>query len=237
MIKGELIIFPMNTLPLNKLIRPLALFVCCGFAFIAASAQATVITWNLNPTGVNADVGSSSADFTVSGYTISAYGFDNNNGIGSPHQLHYKNEGGDEVGLGVTGTSDFELEQSNGTPLEFIQLSLTSILQKGFTNGKIEIGSAQSGESFNLYGSNALGTLGTLLNSTPFGSSSDDKFVAVPNFGSYDYISVVSVTGDVLPVAFQASVTPVPEAASLIPALCLVAAVTAFEARRRRRTA
>jgi hypothetical protein len=90
---------------------------------------------------------------------------------------------------------------------------------------------------FNLYGSNALGMLGTKLNSTPYDSSKDDMFVSVPNFGTYKFISVVAAAADVLPVAFQATITPIPEATSLIPTALLAIAVTAFEARRRRRAA
>src|SRR3984893_2811319 len=224
----------MKTIKPNRLLKT-ALLVAC-FAFAASPAWATLVTWSLNPGGLNADVGSSSQDFTVSGYTMTARGYDNSGGVGTAHQLFFANAGSDEIGLGLAGTLHHELQvDGSGNPLNFMQLDIRSILLQSFTNGKIEIGSIQSGESFNLYGSNALGTLGTKLNSTPYGSAFDDQFVSVPSFGTYQFISVVAATLDVLPVAFQAMIVPVPEAASLVPAVCLVIVATAFEARRRRR--
>lgn len=226
----------MKTLKSNRLLKGALTVLCCSFAFAASSAWATLVTWNLNPSGANANVGSNSQSYTISGlYTITARGYDNSGGIGSPHNLYFKNLGVSERGLGITGTVDNELQVSGGTPLHFIQLDLTSILSQGFTNGQIEVGSVQSGESWNLYGSNTLGSLGVKLNATAFGSSTDEMFVNVPTFGTYAFISVVTATGDVLPVAFQATFTPIPEAASVIPVLCLVTVATAIEIRRRRR--
>ncbi len=223
----------MKTIKSNRL--KTALLVACS-AVIGSQAWATVVTWSLNPTGANADVASNSQDFTVSGYTITALGYDNNSGIGSPHDLHFKNEGGDEVGLGLTGIPNFELQvDSHGNPLQFIQLDLRSILSQGFTNGKIEVGSVQSGESFFLYGSNTLGNLGTKLNSIAYDSTKDDAFISVPSFGTNQFISVVAAAADVLPVAFQATIVPVPECPSLIPAASLVALLTVLDIRRRRR--
>ena len=213
-----------------------ALLVLCGsVAFVAFSAQATVVTWNLNPSALDQSVGSSSNSYTVSGNTITAYGYDNNGGTGVAHELFYKNAGVDEIGLGLVGTLHNELQVSNGNPLQFIQLDLTSVLSAGFFNGQLSVGSVQSGELFDLYGSNALGVLGTKLNSTSYDSSQDDQFVSVPSFGTYKFISVVAAAADVLPVAFRAEITPIPEATSILPTAFLAIVVTAFEARRRRR--
>ena len=213
-----------------------ALLVLCGsVAFVAFSAQATVVTWNLNPSALDQSVGSSSNSYTVSGNTITAYGYDNNGGTGVAHELFYKNAGADEIGLGLVGTLHNELQVSNGNPLQFIQLDLTSVLSAGFFNGQLSVGSVQSGELFDLYGSNALGVLGTKLNSTSYDSSQDDQFVSVPSFGTYKFISVVAAAADVLPVAFRAEITPIPEATSILPTAFLAIVVTAFEARRRRR--
>jgi hypothetical protein len=225
-----------------KTVKPIrfvksALFVLCGgFALATFSAQATLVTWNLNPSGLNQSVGSSSQGYTVSGYTITAYGYDNNSGTGTLHDLFYKNAGADEIGLGLTNILHNELQVgAGGDPLQFIQLDLTSILAQGFTGGMIEVGSVQSGEQLDLYGSNVLGMLGTKLNAIAFDSSKDDVFVAVPSFGTYKFISIVAAAADVLPVAFQATITPVPESTSIIPIALLAIAATAFEARRRRR--
>ncbi len=204
-----------------------------SLAFAASPARATLVTWSLNPGGANANVGSSSQSFTVSGFTITARGYDVPS---TPRELFFKNAGADEIGLGLVNTAHNELQVDlSGNPLQFIQLDLRSILSQGFTNGKIEVGSVQSGELFNLFGSNSLGTLGTKLNSIPYDSTKDDVFVSVPSFGTYQFISVVAAAADVLPVAFQATIVPIPEAASLVPALCLVVIATALDIRRRRR--
>ena len=221
-----------NRLKTNRLKK--SLLIVSSLAFAASPTWATLVTWSLNPGGTNANVGSSTQDFSVSGFMITARGFDMPS---TPHELFFKNAGGDEIGLGLVNTANNELQvNGSGNPLQFIQLDLRSILPQGFTNGKIEVGSVQNGELFNLFGSNTLGTLGTKLNSTPYDSSKDDVFVSVPSFGTYQFISVVAAAADVLPVAFQATIVPIPEAGSLVPALCLVVIATALDIRRRRRT-
>src|ERR1700736_1589353 len=129
-----------------------ALLILCGsVAFVAFSAQATVVTWDLNPSALDQSVGSSSNSYTVSGNTITAYGYDNSGGTGTLHTLFYKNAGTDEIGLGLVGTLHNELQVSNGNPLQFIQLDLTSVLSAGFFNGQLSVGSAQSRELCDLY--------------------------------------------------------------------------------------
>jgi hypothetical protein len=218
-----------------SLTRRVASCLGLGLALLATSAWGTLVQWDLNPTSTNGAVGSSTNSYTVSGNTIIARGYDNNNGIGSAHELFFKSAGGDEIGLGLVNTLHNELQvDQSGNPLQFIQLDLTSILAKGFANGKIEVGSVQSGELFNLYGSNTLGSLGIKLNSSVYDSSKDNVFVSVPNFGAYKFISVAAAGADVLPVAFQADIIPVPETASLLPVLCLITVATLTELRRRR---
>jgi len=226
----------MKSIKPHRLLKT-TLLVACGFAFAASSAWATLVTWQLNPNSSDGAVGSSSKVYTLPpGYSITAYGYDNNNGIGSAHELFYRFAPGDEHGLGITGTTHNELQvDHNGNPLQFIQLDLTSIISQGFTNFQIQVASVQAGESFNLYASNALGHLGTLLSGGPYGSGKDDVFINVPNLGTNHFLSIVAAAADVLPVAFRATIVPIPEAASLIPALCLVVLATAFEVRRRRR--
>jgi hypothetical protein len=207
---------------------------------LAPSGQAalTTVTWLLNPAGSNAPVGSSNQVFTSQGYSITAYGFDiGNGGNATAHELFYKNAGGDEFGLGLVGTPHNELQLANGNtgPAQFIQLDLHSILNAGFTNGKIQTGSVQTNESFVLYGSNTLGTLGTKLGNT-FGSNFDMAFLSAPNFGTYKFLSVAAGSADVLPVAFQADICPVPEMQTLFPIIGLIVAVAASDILRRRRS-
>ena len=211
-------------------VRLAGLFCICMFA--ASSAWATVVTWNLNPAGLEAPVGSTNHTFIQMGYSITAYGYTTGT-PNTPLGLYYKNQGFDETGLGIVGPSDHELQAVNQ---QFIQFDLNSILSQGFTNGQLEIGSVQVGEQFRLYGSNTIGTLGTQLGGT-FGSSSDLVFVNIPSFGTYNFISVAACYGDALPVAFQATINPVPEVGALFPIVGLMAAVGCTHWLRRRRSA
>jgi hypothetical protein len=220
---------------ISKLSAKLILATCAVFALVSTSAQAVVVTWDLNPTNANASLGSASHTFTSSGYNITAYGYDNVSGPDTPHTLYYKDTSNTDHGLGLVGTANNELQNNSGSPLQYIQFDLTSILSLGFTNGQIKISSVDTGEGWTLYGSNTLGTLGTNLNPAGFGDTTNNTWVNIPDFGTYKYVSVVSTIDDVLPWALRATVVPIPEAASVIPVLCLVVGATALEARRRRR--
>src|SRR5204863_1720506 len=92
----------------------------CIYLFAAASASAVLVTWDLNPGGLNQDAGTTHITFTQLGYSITAYGYTNSGGTGTPLGLYYKNEGLDELGLGVLGTSHHELEGNGTQPLQFM---------------------------------------------------------------------------------------------------------------------
>jgi hypothetical protein len=211
---------------------------CCIGALTACSAWATVITWQLNPTAANGDAGATSLNFTQSGYTITADGYDNVPGADTPHELYFKNlaasGGGSERGLGLVGTLDNELQTSGGTPSNYIQLDLRSILSQGFTGLQISVGSIQPGESFLLFGSNTQGTLGTQIGGA-YGSTFDDQFVDIT--GNFQFISVAAGALDILPVALRGTITPVPEMSTLFPIVGLIAAVSCTHILRRRRAA
>jgi hypothetical protein len=210
-------------------ILPLKLALACSAIFVlaAAPAHAVLVTWDFNPTNANGAVGSSNHTFTSSGYSITAYGYDVVSGPDTPHALYYKDASPDH-GLGFVGTPHNEIQTNN-----YIQLDLSLILSQGFANGQIKVSSIDSGESFSLYGSNTLGSRGTFLNT--YGDSTNNTWISVPSFGTYKYISVIGATGDELLSAFSATISPIPEATSLLPTALLAIAVTAFEARRRRR--
>ena len=201
------------------------------FATICASAQAAIV-WDLNPSKVNAPVGSSSQTYTSSGFSITAYGFDNNGGVGTGHELFFKNQavkdGAVEFGLGLTHTLDNELQPG----LQFIQFDFTAAQAAGLFNGQISVGSVQPGELFAFYGSNTLGTLGIQIGG-PFGSNLDNQFVNIPNFGQFNYYSVVALADDVLPVAVRGDVRPVPEMNALFPIAALLVVLVAARSRRR----
>jgi hypothetical protein len=200
---------------------------------LVVPAQAAVV-WDLNPNDQNAPVGGSSHTYTSSGFSITAYGFDNHSGIGTSHDLFYKNVspigGATETGLGLVNTPNNELQ----TGLHFIQFDFTAALAAGMFNGQLSVGSIQQGESFAIFGSNTLGSLGSQVGGI-FGSSFDNQFVSIPNFGQFNYYSVMAMSDDVLPVAVRADVAPVPEMNALLPIgalLALLAATTAWQKRR-----
>ncbi len=208
-------------------------------AFVSASSALATLVWDLNPTNANAAAGSSSHIFTSGGSQITARGYDNNAGFGTAHELFYKSAGAvggaGERGLGLTNTLDNELQlTAQGAVANFIQLDLTSILLQGFTNGKIEVGSIQSGESFQLYGSNTQGALGTALGGS-YGSAFDGQFVSIANFGAYKFLSIAAASDDVLPVAFKADLAPVPEMSALFPIVGLAIAIGSTRLLRRLR--
>jgi hypothetical protein len=210
----------------------LSIIACAVFFAAVAAAQASIV-WDLNPDDKNEPVGSSSHTFTSSGFTITAYGFDNHGGIGTAHDLFYKFEneidGGVETGLGLTNTPHNEIQPG----LHFIQFDFTAALAAGMMNGQISVGSIQPGESYSLFGSNTLGTLGSQVSGV-FGSEVDDQFVNIPNFGQFLYYAVVSISEDVLPVAIRADLPAIPEMSAILPVAALVLLVFATEVRRRR---
>ena len=219
---------------LKRCSRPVGItFFALVFLVAMASARATVV-WDLNPTDANAPVGSSSHTYTSSGFSITAYGFDNHSGIGTAHDLFYKSVvdigGATETGLGLTNTAHNEIQ----TGLNFIQFDFTAALAAGMFNGQLSVGSIQPGESFVIFGSNTLGTLGTQVSGI-FGSSSDDQFVAIPGFGAFSFYSVMAMSDDVLPVAVRADLGPVPETNALLPIAGLIALVAATAAWRKQR--
>lgn len=213
----------------------------CAAAFVGASSASAAIVWNLNPNDQNTSVGSSSHVFTSSGYQITARGYDNNAGTGTPSELFFKSEadinGAKETGLGLTNAFQHELFQGNTGPADFIQLDLTAILLQGFNSGQIAVTSVQDGEGFQLFGSNTQGLLGTAISGAFTGTAFDDKFVSIPSFGTYKFISVVATAGNVLPSMFSANITPIPEMSAVMPIVGLLAAIGTTSLLRRRRNA
>ena len=213
-----------------------ALSFLCVFA--TSSVWATVVTWNLNPNGTEGGVGSTSQSFTSSGYSITANGYTVGWPTNTPLGLYYKNQGSDETGLGIVGPSDHELQGNGFYPTQFVQFDVSSIIDQGFTDGKLQIGSVQgsSNDTFVIWGSSKLGDPGTQIGGV-YTSSSDMLFVSIASFTDYDFISIGALSGDVLPVAFQATLAPVPEMSALFPIVGLIAAIAITQILRRRRIA
>lgn len=213
------------------------IFCAIVYTALVVSTSSAAVVWDLNPNDVNAPVGSNTQVFTSDGFSITARGFDNNNGIGSPRELYFKNKppsgGAVEFGLGLV-TPHNEINAGPNGPLNFIQFDVTAILAAGMFNGQISVGSLQEGESFSIFGSNAVGTLGTQLSGPYTGLAFDNQFVPLPAFGLYNFYSIVASSGNVLPVALSAEIAPIPEMNALLPVGALVLLVFATHAWRRR---
>lgn len=207
---------------------------------LAASTAGAAVVWDLNPNDQHGPTGSSTQVFTSDGYQITARGYTNDGGEGVATELFFKNRppdgGANEVGLGLVGSPHNELNGSADGPLNFIQLDLRSILSQGFTNGQIAVASLQNGESFQLFGSNLEGQLGTAISGLYTGLTFDDKFVAIPDFGTFSFISIVGAGSgsNVLPSRFAAEITPIPEVGTVLPIVGLLVAVGASSLLRRR---
>jgi hypothetical protein len=76
-----------------------------------------------------------------------------------------------------------------------VQFDILNLKNLGATSAQIWVNSVDYGTSYDLYGSNTLGSIGTLLlNDTTKGSA----YLSIPNFASYRYISVRGQSKDVL---------------------------------------
>ena len=126
----------------------------------------------------------------------------------SRNDLYGKTSGGDENGLGLTGSGDFEI----GTN-QMVQLDLTNLINAGATSVTLQIGSVQSGEGYDIWEGSTLGSSGSLvitngqLDETPF----------TVNLNSKDpYLGVSAYADDVLLSSLAASPTPEPGTLALL---------------------
>ncbi|MBA2432701.1 MAG: hypothetical protein H0V56_11410 [Chthoniobacterales bacterium] len=206
---------------------------------LAVSSAGAAVVWNFNPNNLHAPVGSDTLVLTSEGFQITARGY-TRTGAGDyvGAELFFKNRppdgGANELGLGLVGSPFNEFNWGDPLP-NFLQLDLSSILALGFTDGMIRVTSLQEGEGFQLFGSNQQGVLGTALGGPVFGLTFDDQFVSVPDFGMFQFISIVGAApgSNVLPVAFSA----VPEMSTVLPLIGLFVAVISTSVLRRRRAA
>jgi len=152
------------------------------------STTTTPTSLNYNyPTG---NLGNSHI-YTVSGISLPAYGYTN---AGAPAALDGQNNSGvQNDGLGINSVSGGQIDTNN-----FVQIDLGAALAAGATNGQLlisGINQCQNGESYDIYGSNTPGSIGTNLVS---GGTKDSTYFAIPSFGTYRYISVRAHYGNVL---------------------------------------
>lgn len=227
----------MRAISLNRTWGTTARALALSVVLAAANAGAAVI-WDLNPNRLQGPIGSNSFTFTSQGAQITARGYTNVNGQYQGAELFFKNRppdgGAMEIGLGLANSPHNEINAGTPPP-NFIQLDLRSILMQGFTNGQIAVSSLQNGEGFTLFGSNMQGVLGSAISGPFTGLAFDNQFVAIPAFGTFQFISVVAASGNVLPSQFMA--TPIPEMGTVLPIIALLVAVGSTTVLRRRRTA
>jgi hypothetical protein len=124
---------------------------------------------------------------------------------GTPLALYWKGyngNGGDEHGLGFTSTLNNELTLSSvSTIANFITIDVGAI-ETTYTNPQIRVQSVTGGESYDVFGSNSLGTLSgavKVLNA----QLSDNGFVNLPSWGTYQYYTLTVHTPGVLTSALD----------------------------------
>jgi len=149
-------------------------------ACAAPAAQAAIVfnlggpDVNLGPSETYTDLGSS--------LSVTAYGFD---AASAPTNLFGKDEGPGERGLGLLTdpTGQGEIHVGSG----FIQLDVSALFGKVNTASFI-MNSTTEGETWGVFGSNTLGTLGGQLT-----SGSDELSHALPNFGAFKYYGFAEI--------------------------------------------
>ncbi len=172
------------------------LLVAVAGAF-ALTANAVPVHFTFQENGSNIALGTSST-FNNSGFALTAYGFTT---AGDPTALYAKDLGGNEVGLGIASDSDHEINTTS-----FIQLLVPTSPPSNFD--LVLSGSVQSGESFNVFFSSVLGTLGVV----PIGTlNSDGSLVIGPAFQN-GYIGITAGSGNVLLAGADFSPRAVPDA-------------------------
>lgn len=151
---------------------------------IAIPASANTLLYDFStPSGVLGV----SQQYTSNGITLTAYGFNNSS---QPINLYGKNNGGDENGLGIARAPDSEIQTYN-----FVQLDVTSLHSLNLLSAMISLGSVQNGEGWKIYGSDTLGSLGTLLLTGSQDMGSTDILADVKG---YDFIGIQASSHDVL---------------------------------------
>jgi hypothetical protein len=133
-----------------------------------------------------------SSVYTSNGVSLPVYGYSNS---GQPTNLYSNNVGGNSA-LGLSNWSNQNQIDSG----HFVQFDFSGHVGSGATGASFTVTSFDWNASFDVYGSNTQGSLGTLLVSNvsvnSWNSQSTGTTQNIPNFGNYKYICVKAHTGD-----------------------------------------
>lgn len=153
-----------------------AAVISSSIALASPATAATVINF-ASPGG---NLGTSET-YNVAGYTVTAYGF---SALNAAQDLFGKNAGAGETGLGFNINGDKEIGFGEG----YVQLDVSQLLSKV---SMISFGtnSTTDGETWAVYGSNSLGSLGSFLSS----GTTEVSNAALPNLGAYNFYSFASI--------------------------------------------
>ncbi len=159
----------------------------------ASTCSGANVVWNL---ASNPGFLGNSQTYTSGAIPIVAYGYSTSS---SPMMLYGTIGSGDDYGLGVYGASHNEIDSSH-----FVQFDISKLNAANPSAVTITVTDVQSGESYNIYGSNTPGSLGTPLFST--NQTTDATPITLTGISGYKYISVHAISGLVLVANISATV-------------------------------
>ena len=207
-----------------------ALPILCLFA--ASSALATVVDWRLDPNRTAGPADSASHAFLSSSSSITGNGYavewQSHIPLGQDHEFG-------QTASGSVGLADHQWRENGNFSIQSVPLDVNSVLPQGVIDEKLQLGSihSTSNDAFIRSSSTFRDSRGQTegINVRP----SDMVFASIANLTNSKLTSAGSVSGTL--IAFQATLTPVPEIGALFPIIGLVAAVAVTQFLRRRRMA
>lgn len=130
--------------------------------------------------------GSTFSSLTVGGLTATAWSTG-----GASETLVCKNAGTGEMGLGISGDEQNEIDNDDFVQLDFLNVPVHAL-------GTFTIESVQGGESFDVWNSGVNGSLaGAVLLGSASGGSSDSVTVTLDT-GTLQFVDITAPTGNVL---------------------------------------
>ena len=177
-----------------------------ALACAAPAAQADIV---FDFSGSNVNLGTSETFTDIgSGLSVTAYGFD---AASAATDLFGKDEGLGEMGLGLVNdpTDQNEIHFGSG----FVQLDVSALLSQ-VNAASFVMNSTTQGETWAVFGSHTLGTLGSQLT-----TGTDELAHGLPNFGTYQFYGFAEINngasaGDNVLLTSLTIPTQVPEPAT-----------------------